>query len=80
VRGVFSSVASKYDVMNAMSFGIHRIWKMRWIGWRRVQGKAVGCGGAQAMWRSGSETRQSRSCDGVGPDRTDVDQRRKRLK
>ena len=26
VRGVFSSVASKYDVMNdVMSFGIHRI-------------------------------------------------------
>jgi len=30
VRGVFNSVASKYDVMNdAMSFGIHRIWKAR---------------------------------------------------
>ena len=28
VRGVFSSVASKYDVMNdVMSGGIHRIWK-----------------------------------------------------
>lgn len=28
VAGVFDSVASKYDVMNdAMSFGIHRIWK-----------------------------------------------------
>lgn len=28
VRGVFDSVASKYDVMNdLMSFGIHRIWK-----------------------------------------------------
>jgi len=28
VRGVFDSVASKYDVMNdAMSFGIHRLWK-----------------------------------------------------
>ncbi|KAJ2679839.1 2-hexaprenyl-6-methoxy-1,4-benzoquinone methyltransferase [Coemansia sp. RSA 1285] len=28
VRGVFSSVASKYDVMNdAMSMGIHRLWK-----------------------------------------------------
>ena len=28
VRGVFSSVASKYDIMNdIMSFGIHRIWK-----------------------------------------------------
>jgi len=28
VRAVFSSVASKYDVMNdLMSFGVHRIWK-----------------------------------------------------
>ncbi len=28
VREVFSSVASKYDVMNdLMSFGIHRLWK-----------------------------------------------------
>ena len=28
VRGVFDSVASKYDVMNdLMSFGLHRAWK-----------------------------------------------------
>jgi len=28
VRGVFDSVASKYDVMNdAMSMGVHRLWK-----------------------------------------------------
>ncbi|NVK31769.1 MAG: bifunctional demethylmenaquinone methyltransferase/2-methoxy-6-polyprenyl-1,4-benzoquinol methylase UbiE [Gammaproteobacteria bacterium] len=28
VRGVFDSVASKYDVMNdVMSFGVHRVWK-----------------------------------------------------
>ena len=28
VGGVFSSVAEQYDVMNdAMSFGIHRVWK-----------------------------------------------------
>ena len=28
VRGVFNSVAHKYDVMNdAMSFGVHRMWK-----------------------------------------------------
>ncbi|RLV84673.1 2-methoxy-6-polyprenyl-14-benzoquinol methylase mitochondrial [Meyerozyma sp. JA9] len=32
VKGVFSSVASKYDVMNdAMSFGIHRLWKNHFI-------------------------------------------------
>ena len=28
VRGVFSSVAGSYDVMNdLMSFGLHRLWK-----------------------------------------------------
>ena len=28
VKGVFNSVADKYDVMNdAMSMGIHRVWK-----------------------------------------------------
>lgn len=41
VRGVFSSVASKYDVMNdAMSLGIHRLWKdamMDWLAPRRGQ-------------------------------------------
>lgn len=32
VRGVFSSVASKYDVMNDfMSFGLHRYWKHEMI-------------------------------------------------
>ncbi len=34
VHGVFSSVASKYDVMNdAMSMGIHRIWKEAMMDW-----------------------------------------------
>jgi len=34
VRGVFGSVASRYDVMNdAMSFGIHRIWKDAMMDW-----------------------------------------------
>ena len=29
VGGVFSSVAENYDIMNdAMSFGMHRLWKM----------------------------------------------------
>ena len=33
VKGVFSSVASKYDLMNdLMSVGIHRIWKNAMIG------------------------------------------------
>ncbi|WP_375258840.1 bifunctional demethylmenaquinone methyltransferase/2-methoxy-6-polyprenyl-1,4-benzoquinol methylase UbiE [Citreimonas sp.] len=34
VRGVFTSVASKYDVMNdAMSIGIHRLWKDAMMDW-----------------------------------------------
>lgn len=34
VHGVFSNVASKYDVMNdAMSMGIHRIWKDAMMNW-----------------------------------------------
>ncbi|SEC62411.1 bifunctional demethylmenaquinone methyltransferase/2-methoxy-6-polyprenyl-1,4-benzoquinol methylase UbiE [Rhodobacter sp. 24-YEA-8] len=34
VHGVFSSVASKYDVMNdLMSVGIHRIWKDAMMDW-----------------------------------------------
>ena len=41
VQGVFGSVASRYDVMNdAMSVGIHRIWKnamMDWLAPRRGQ-------------------------------------------
>jgi len=32
VRGVFNSVASKYDLMNdMMSMGVHRLWKNRFI-------------------------------------------------
>jgi len=41
VHGVFTSVASKYDMMNdAMSLGIHRIWKdamMDWLAPRQGQ-------------------------------------------
>jgi len=41
VHGVFTKVASKYDVMNdAMSLGVHRIWKdamMDWLAPRNAQ-------------------------------------------
>jgi demethylmenaquinone methyltransferase / 2-methoxy-6-polyprenyl-1,4-benzoquinol methylase len=38
VHGVFSSVASKYDIMNdVMSFGIHRIWKNSMMDWLSPQ-------------------------------------------
>ena len=34
VQGVFTSVASKYDIMNdVMSMGIHRIWKQAMMDW-----------------------------------------------
>ncbi len=34
VHGVFTNVASKYDIMNdAMSFGIHRLWKEAMMDW-----------------------------------------------
>ncbi|TMM52558.1 bifunctional demethylmenaquinone methyltransferase/2-methoxy-6-polyprenyl-1,4-benzoquinol methylase UbiE [Sulfitobacter sabulilitoris] len=34
VRGVFSSVASKYDIMNdVMSAGVHRLWKDAMMDW-----------------------------------------------
>ncbi len=36
VRGVFDSVAARYDVMNdAMSGGVHRLWKSAMIDWLR---------------------------------------------
>tara|TARA_B110000908_G_scaffold42706_1_gene51999 strand:- start:3606 stop:4355 length:750 start_codon:yes stop_codon:yes gene_type:complete len=38
VHDVFSSVASKYDIMNdVMSFGIHRIWKNNMMDWLSPQ-------------------------------------------
>ena len=34
VRGVFSSVASRYDLMNdLMSFRVHRLWKDEFVAW-----------------------------------------------
>ena len=38
VRGVFDSVASRYDIMNdLMSGGVHRIWKAALIDWMSPQ-------------------------------------------
>jgi demethylmenaquinone methyltransferase/2-methoxy-6-polyprenyl-1,4-benzoquinol methylase len=38
IRGVFSSVASKYDLMNdLMSGGVHRIWKDIFVAWLNPQ-------------------------------------------
>jgi len=39
VHGVFSNVASKYDIMNdVMSVGIHRIWKNAMMDWLAPRG------------------------------------------
>jgi demethylmenaquinone methyltransferase / 2-methoxy-6-polyprenyl-1,4-benzoquinol methylase len=39
VRGVFDSVAGRYDLMNdLMSGGIHRLWKAAMIGWLNPRG------------------------------------------
>ena len=57
VHGVFSRVASKYDVMNdVMSAGIHRLWKdamMDWLAPRPASGFWTWRGG-RATWRSAS--------------------------
>src|SRR6056300_1557593 len=38
VRGVFDSVASRYDIMNdVMSGGVHRLWKAAMIDWMAPQ-------------------------------------------
>jgi len=38
VRGVFSSVAKNYDLMNdLMSMGVHRLWKDTMVGWLNPQ-------------------------------------------
>ena len=43
IQGVFSSVASKYDVMNdVMSLGIHRVWKDAMMDWLApIRGQAL---------------------------------------
>ena len=40
VNSVFSKVHKRYDFMNdIMSFGIHRIWKEKFINWMNPQSK-----------------------------------------
>ena len=66
VRGVFTSVASKYDVMNdLMSLGIHRVWKdamMDWLAPRPGQHLLDVAGGTgdvafRFLKRAGDDTR-----------------------
>ena len=57
VHGVFSRVASKYDVMNdVMSVGIHRLWKdamMDWLAPRAGQRLLDVAGGTELMLAPG---------------------------
>ena len=42
VNSVFSKVYKKYDLMNdIMSFGIHRIWKEKFIDWMNPQSNEI---------------------------------------
>ena len=80
VRGVFSNVASRYDLMNdAMSGGMHRLWKDRFV--RRVKARegedildmAGGTGDiAFRMARRGAEVTVS----DINPDMLDVGKER----
>jgi demethylmenaquinone methyltransferase / 2-methoxy-6-polyprenyl-1,4-benzoquinol methylase len=57
VHGVFSRVASKYDVMNdLMSLGIHRVWKDAMMDWLAPR-PASGCW----MWQAAPATSPSAS-------------------
>ena len=64
VRGVFDSVASKYDVMNdLMSFGVHRLWKRF-----AVELAGVRSGQRVLDLASGTGDLADRFADLVGPD------------
>lgn len=64
VRGVFDSVASRYDVMNdLMSFGVHRLWKRFAISLAGVRN-----GQRVLDLASGTGDLADRFCDLVGPD------------
>jgi ubiquinone/menaquinone biosynthesis C-methylase UbiE len=57
VHGVFTNVASRYDVMNdVMSGGIHRLWKDAMMDWLAPR-PASGCW----TWRAAPGTSRSGS-------------------
>ena len=72
VRGVFDSVASKYDLMNdLMSAGVHRLWKtamVDWLGPREGQtfidvGGGTGDIAQRILDRLGAESGSMTVCD-----------------
>ena len=69
VNSVFSKVHSKYDLMNdIMSFGIHRIWKEKFINWLNPQPKtklidmASGTGDIAKLFNKGSNNSSQITC------------------
>jgi demethylmenaquinone methyltransferase/2-methoxy-6-polyprenyl-1,4-benzoquinol methylase len=71
VKGVFASVASRYDLMNdLMSAGVHRVWKANMIAWLNPQPGEVlidvagGTGDiARAFLRQADEVARRRKSD-----------------
>ena len=58
VKGVFDSVASKYDLMNdLMSAGVHRLWKDAMVDWLDPApgSRILDVGAARATSRSASQ-------------------------
>ena len=84
VNSVFSEVNTKYDLMNdIMSFGIHRIWKEKFINWLNPQPNtklidvAAGTGDIAKMFNIESNKLNQITC--VEPNKEMFNQGRKKL-
>ena len=72
VRGVFDSVAPKYDLMNdLMSMGLHRVWKRAAVKWSgAVPGHAaldVCCGSGDLAFRLAAAVGEVQNAQAVRP-------------
>ena len=84
VNSVFSEVHTKYDLMNdIMSFGIHRIWKEKFVNWLNPQPNtqlidvAAGTGDIAKMFNKESNKLNQITC--VEPNKEMFNQGRKKL-